>query len=243
MLIINADDWGSSREATDTMIACFEKGRITSASGMVFMEDSERAADLARAYNFDVGLHLNLTHQFAARNVSLQLRESHARIARFLTRNKYAQLLYNPVLRREFHYVYEAQVEEFVRIYGNKPSHFDGHRHMHLCTNMLVDPLIPAGERVRRSFSFWSGEKSIINRAYRSLVDSRLAGSYRLTDFFISLLQCLKYRRLARVTELARTFNVELMTHPVVPEEHAFLMSDDWENKLKNLRAVSYSAL
>ena len=243
MLIINADDWGSSREVTDIMVACFERGRITSVSGMVFMEDSERAADLARRYNFDVGLHVNFTQEFTARNVAMRLRESQGRIARFLTRNKYAQLLYNPALRREFRYVYDAQIQEFIKLYGARPSHFDGHRHMHLCTNMLVDGYIPTGERVRRSFSFWPGEKSLINRAYRTFVDFRLARSYQLTDFFFSLLQCLKSNRLARVTELARTSKVELMTHPVVSEEHAFLMSDEWENDLRNLQAVSYSVL
>jgi len=243
MLIINADDWGCSREATDIMVACFDKGRITSASGMVFMDDSERAADLAKRYDLDVGLHVNFTHEFTAKNVPVRLHESQDRIARFLTRNKYAQLLYNPALRREFRYVYQAQAEEFLKLYGTRPSHFDGHRHMHLCTNMLVDAFIPAGERVRRSFSFWPGEKSVINRAYRSLVDWRLARSYRLTDFFFSLLQCLNNNRLGRVTELARIGKVELMTHPMVSDEHAFLISDEWENALKNLRTVPYSSL
>jgi hypothetical protein len=106
-----------------------------------------------------------------------------------------------------------------------------------------VDALIPAGQRVRRSFSFWPGEKSVINRAYRSLVDRQLARRYRLTDFFFSLLQCLKTERLGRVTELARIANVELMTHPAVVDEYAFLMSDEWDNALKNLRTVPYSSL
>jgi chitin disaccharide deacetylase len=242
MLIINADDWGGSREGTDAMVACLNKGRITAASGMVFMEDSERAADLAKMYDFDVGLHVNLTHEFTAKSVKTQLRESQGRIARFLTRNKYAQLLYNPTLRREFRYVFEAQLEEFLKLYGDRPSHFDGHRHMHLCSNMLVDTLIPAGERVRRSFSFWPGEKSLINRAYRFLVDRRLASNYRLTDFFFSLLQCLKYGRLGRVTELARTGKVELMTHPMVAAEREFLLSEEWESTLQDLPAVSHAA-
>jgi len=32
---------------------------------MVFMEDSERAADLAKEYSMEVGLHLNFTQEFA----------------------------------------------------------------------------------------------------------------------------------------------------------------------------------
>jgi len=61
MLIINADDWGRSRTETDAALQCYEKGRITSASAMVFMEDSERAADIAKENQVDVGLHLNFS--------------------------------------------------------------------------------------------------------------------------------------------------------------------------------------
>jgi predicted glycoside hydrolase/deacetylase ChbG (UPF0249 family) len=46
MLIVNADDWGRNRDATDRSLECHRNGRITTVSAMVFMEDSERAADL-----------------------------------------------------------------------------------------------------------------------------------------------------------------------------------------------------
>ena len=243
MLVINADDWGASRVATDSAVACYQESRITSASAMVFMEDSERAADLAKSYQVDVGLHVNLTTRFTSENAPSRLSEKQNRVARFLNQSKYALLIYNPGLRREFQYVYRAQCDEFIRLYGTSPSHFDGHRHMHLCSNMLVNPVIPPGQRVRRSFTFWPGEKSIVNRAYRRLVDRRLACRYQLTDFFFSLLQCLKSERLARVTELARIANVELMTHPAIRDEYDFLVGREWEETLKNLQAVSYSAL
>jgi predicted glycoside hydrolase/deacetylase ChbG (UPF0249 family) len=243
MLVINADDWGFSRLATDTALTCHREGRITSVSAMVFMEDSERAADLARVNDVDAGLHVNLTTKISTKGVSVRLRESQERIVRFLAGSRYAQLIYNPGLRRDFHYVYQAQVDEFFRLFGAPPSHFDGHRHMHLCSNMLINPVIPAGQKVRRSFSFWPGEKSVLNRAYRSLVDRRLARRYRLTDFFFSLFQCLKNRQLSRVTELAGIASVELMTHPAVVEEYTFLMSEEWDRTLKPLQAVSYSAL
>jgi predicted glycoside hydrolase/deacetylase ChbG (UPF0249 family) len=226
MLIVNADDWGSSRSETDAALACFVKGRITSVTAMVFMVDSERAADLAKELGIDVGLHLNLDGEFTGDHCPADVREHHARIRRFLKRNKYACLLYNPCLRKTFRRVYQAQAQEFQRLYGRRPSHIDGHHHMHLCTNMLVDDVIPVGEKVRRNFSFWRGEKGIVNRTYRRLVDSRLAGRYRVTDFFFSLGLCLQWEKLGRVAELARAANVELMTHPDVADEYTYLMSD-----------------
>src|SRR5207237_6047878 len=117
---------------------------------------------------------------------------------RFLMRNKYSHLLYNPFLRREFSYSYEAQAGEFVRLFGRPPSHVDGHHHMHLCGNLLLSAVIPAGMKIRRNFSFWPGEKSWLNRTYRGLVDRWLARKYRLTDYFFDLSQSLQEQKLDR---------------------------------------------
>ncbi|HYT61608.1 MAG TPA: ChbG/HpnK family deacetylase [Haliangiales bacterium] len=240
MLIINADDWGGWKSATDAALACYEKNRITSVSAMVFMDDSERAAALARDLGMDVGLHVNLNQDFSASHCPTHLKQNHSRIKRFLKRNRYAQVLYNPFLRKEFRDVYEAQAEEFVRLYGKQPSHIDGHRHMHLCTNMLLDGVIPPGQKVRRSFSFWPGEKSSLNRAYRGFVDKRLVRRHRTTDYFFALSQCLQGKRLARVTELAKEAKVELMAHPEKVEEYAWLMSDDYLRVVRDLQTATY---
>ena len=61
MIIINADDWGRSERETDAALSTYKRGRITSASAMVFMRDSGRAADLAKDAGIDVGLHFNLS--------------------------------------------------------------------------------------------------------------------------------------------------------------------------------------
>src|SRR5438445_7602395 len=64
VLIINADDWGRECETTDRILDCICCGAVSSVSGMVFMEDSERAACIAREKGVDVGLHLNFTTPF-----------------------------------------------------------------------------------------------------------------------------------------------------------------------------------
>jgi predicted glycoside hydrolase/deacetylase ChbG (UPF0249 family) len=243
MLIINADDWGRSRAETDAALKCFLSGRLSSATAMVFMEDSERAASLAKSSGISVGLHLNLVQEFTDPSVPVDLRKDHNRICRFLKRGKYAFLLYNPFLRNQFRRVYHAQVEEFKRLYGKQPTHVDGHQHMHLCTNMLVDCVIPKGNRVRRSFSFARGEKGAANRAYRDLVDRRLAGRYRLTDFFYSIGQCTKPDRLQRVAEVSSKATVEVMTHPVVADEFAFLHSDPFSQFLQKVQLVSFATV
>jgi predicted glycoside hydrolase/deacetylase ChbG (UPF0249 family) len=241
MLIVNADDLGRSREETDAALSCHVLGRITSASAMVFMADSGRAADLARSTDLDIGLHLNLDESFTGQSVPSQLRRQHESIARFLNQGRYALLLYNPLLCKKFRDVYDAQETEFIRLYGKPPSHVDGHRHMHLCTNMLVDRIIPAGRRVRRSFTFHRGEKGFINRAYRGLVDRWLRQRYSLTDYFFSLQECLKANSLCRVAELSRTAKVELMAHPKNDFEWSYLISDDCNELLGSIQKGTYA--
>jgi predicted glycoside hydrolase/deacetylase ChbG (UPF0249 family) len=242
MLIVNADDFGRSEAETEVALACLKAGRITSATGMVFMKDSIRAAELAQEQKLDVGLHLNLTQRFTG-DVNPSLRASHDRVVRFLTSSRYARLLYHPGLRSQFEYVYQAQLDEFIRLYKRHPSHIDGHQHQHLCTNMLVDRIIPAREKVRRSFSFWPGEKGRLNRGYRALIDRSLSRRYRVTDFFFSLEQCLNGNRLNRVFDLSSRCVVELMTHPANPLEMNYLMSDSYGRALTRLQIGSYASL
>jgi len=241
MLIINADDWGRSPVETDTALRCHQEGRITSVSAMVFMEDSERAAELAKENELDVRLHVNLAEPFTGKNHPAELDHYHGRTVRYLTRNKYAQLLYNPLLRKEFAYSYRAQSEEFVRLFGRPPSHIDGHHHMHLCANMLLTNMIPAGMKMRRNFSFWPGEKSLLNRIYRGLVDRWLARKYRLPDYFFDLMQCIREKKFGRVAALTKTSNVELMTHPVDQVESDYLMSDEFRTVLQHLDVGGYA--
>jgi predicted glycoside hydrolase/deacetylase ChbG (UPF0249 family) len=229
MLLINADDFGRSTADTDAALTCWREGNITSVSAMVFMADSERAAKLARENGLKVGLHLNFTEQFTGPRVPAIVASCHNRIIDFLTRHKYSQLLYNPFLRDQFRCSYQAQMEQFEGLFGRAPSHIDGHHHMHLCANLLLSNLIPTGMRIRRNFSFLPGEKSWLNRTYRSIADRWLARKYRLTDYFFDLTETVRRGRLDRVINLAKTGDVELMTHPGVSTELECLRSAQFQ--------------
>jgi predicted glycoside hydrolase/deacetylase ChbG (UPF0249 family) len=243
MIIINADDWGASRDATDAAFECFKAGRLASVTAMVFMRDAERAAEIARDTALDVGLHINLDEPFADGRCLQEVVAAHARIGRFLRWHKYAQVLYNPWLRSDFRRVYEAQVTEFQRLYGRAPSHFDGHHHLHLCSNMMMDNVIPRGQIVRRSFSFSPGQKSWVNRCYRHYVDFQLGQRFRLTDYFFALSRYLEPRQFETIAALARMGTVELMTHPERRAEFDWLMSDNYLKSTLGLQVGSFTAL
>jgi predicted glycoside hydrolase/deacetylase ChbG (UPF0249 family) len=235
-LIVNADDLGRDIETTDRILECVTIGTVSSTSAMVFMKDSERAADLARERDVDCGLHLNFTMRFSAPNCSLLLREYQERVIRYLRRNRFAQAVYHPGLAESFKYVAAAQMEEFERIFGSKPRRLDGHHHMHLCANVLFGRLLPAATIVRRNFSFRQREKSWINRLYRGAIDRVLAKRHQLTDYFFSLPPLEPQSRIDEILSIARRSIVEVETHPVNPEEYRFLTGGEILRRTRDLQ-------
>jgi len=202
---------------------------------MVFMEDSERGAALAHDHRVDVGLHLNFTTPFSMSGCPERLLDHQERISRFLLRSNLARVFYHPGLASSFEYVVAAQIDEYQKLHGEAPERIDGHHHMHLCANVLLRELMPAGTLVRRNFSFVSGEKSWVNRFYRESVDRLLKRRHRLVDYLFSLAPLEPPDRLRRIVSLARHAVVELETHPVNPDEYRYLTSDEMFSRLANL--------
>lgn len=222
-LIINADDWGRDRTTTDRTFDCVRCGAVSAVSAMVWMEDAERAAAIAREHDVDTGLHLNLTTPFLSKGCNVRIRESQERIARHLLRHRLSQILFHPGLTGAFDSVVKSQMDEYARLYGAPPSRIDGHHHMHLCANVLAQGLLPQGVVVRRNFSFTISEKGLWNRLYRRWVDSWLERRHRLTDYFFSLGPIEPANRLERIFSLAQKHVVEIESHPINQEEYHFL--------------------
>ena len=235
VLIINADDWGRDRNTTERILDCVHHGSVSSVSAMVFMEDSERAAVTAREHKIDAGLHLNFTTSFSAPGTTTPLIEHQQRLTRFLRRHRFAQVIFHPGLTRSFDYVVKAQLDEFDRLYGAGPDRIDGHHHMHLCTNVVIQGLMPSGTVVRRNFSFQPGEKGLVNRLYRRLVDGMLHRRHELVDFMFTLPPLEPADRLQRIFSLARQFAVEVEAHPVNPEEYQFLIGGEIFRRIGDL--------
>jgi chitin disaccharide deacetylase len=227
VLVINADDWGRDRNTTEKILICAKLQRVSAVSAMVFMEDSERSAAVAREHGIDAGLHLNFTTPFSAAGTSARLIEHQQRLCRYLRSHRYAQAVFHPGLTRSFQYVVEVQSEEFTRLYGAPPQRIDGHHHMHLCANVVVGRLLPYGIITRRNFTMRAGETSLFNRFYRRMVDRQLARRHLLTDFFFSLAPVAPPSRLRQIFSLARHWTTELETHLINSDEYNFLKNDE----------------
>lgn len=227
MLIINADDWGRDRNTTERTLDCIRRGSISSVSAMVFMEDSERAAAVAREQGVDAGLHLNFTTPLSAPDIPARLIECQQEIARYLRRHRFAQVVFHPGLSGSFEYVAKAQLDEFTRLYEKEPHRIDGHHHMHLCANVVLGKLMPSGILVRRNFTFQAGEKGVLNRLYRRFVDRLLQSRHILLDCLFNLTPLEPRDHVKRIFSLAQQLAVEVEVHPVNPEEYKFLMDGE----------------
>jgi hypothetical protein len=114
---------------------------------------------------------------------------------------------------------------------------------MHLCTNVLLQGLIPKNEKVRRNFSFWLGEKNIFNIAYRRLIDKWLSARYLVTDYFFDISRLFETNRMFYIFELAKNSTVEIQTHPVNRNEYAILISHEYLSILNTLEKGTYASI
>ena len=233
-VIVNADDWGRDVPTTDRTLDCALSGVISSVGAMLFMEDSERAADLARQHGIDAGLHLNFTMLFTSPRCPSRLLEHQEKLSRFLKSHRLAPIIYHPGLAASFDYVVKAHQEEYERLYGAPASRMDGHHHMHLCMNMMLQKLIPSGVIVRRNFTFGPGEKGYFNRLYRGWQDRQLARRYQIADYFFDLIP-LQPSRLQQIFELAIRFNVEIETHAIDDKQYRFLLDREFSRCAGNV--------
>lgn len=243
MLVVTADDYGKTKHTTDCIFDSFSKERITSASAMVFMEDSQRAASLASGTSLEVGLHLNMTMPYSFSDVPQKLRGHQDKIRSFLGKHKLCQVIFNPFLMDAFEYIFRSEYEEFVKLYGRSPDFYNGHHHMHLCANLLLGKYIPEFALIRRTFTFNASEKNRANLLYRNLLDYLISKRYRSTDSFFSIAPLNDHNRFQKILDRATYENVEIEVHPEIQEEYDFLQSEMYQQMISQVKKCGFRNL
>ena len=148
LLIVNADDWGASRHTTERIATSFAAGGVSSATAMVYMADSERAAGRALEIGLPTGLHLNLTQAFDGPSVPVRVRETQRHLAARLGKlHRRDRLLLDPRLVAPVRVCVSEQLDCFRSLYGRDPTHLDGHNHVHLDPVVLC--VLPRRLRLR----------------------------------------------------------------------------------------------
>ncbi len=243
MLIINADDWGMSQLVTDNILNCYINSRITSTTAMMFMNDTERSAELALLYNIPVGLHLNLTDIFTGNVKDSRLVMSHKKICKYYRGNKYSEVIYNPKIIEDLKYSFKLQYEEFIRFYKKPPTHIDGHHHLHLSANIFISNTITKGIKVRRGFSLDDKRVKFMNRIYHCIVNLLFLRKYVCTDYFYGVTCNIDEMFLREIIEKSKRFDVEIMVHPGVPDDYIYLNGEHYYTLIIGSVTGSYNDL
>ncbi|MDG5814874.1 ChbG/HpnK family deacetylase [Chitinispirillales bacterium ANBcel5] len=239
MLYINADDWGASETTTNLIQECIDRNVVDSISAMVFMNDSERAADKVLSSGLAAALHINFTTPFNGYSGAGRLIESQQKIVNYLRSSKIAPYIYNPLLKNEFEYVFNAQCEEYFKLYQCVPGRIDGHNHMHLCANMLISDLLPHNIWVRRNNSFFKGEKNKLNKGYRFMIDKLLQKRYLCSDYFFHIQQISnktghnRLEKLQNIISLSKEYTVELLAHPHQKNDWDYLNCSEFKEAIQ----------
>lgn len=246
LLIVNADDFGWNRPTTDATLEAFGAGRITSATALMFMEDSERAAGLALEAGLPVGLHVNLTDPFTAGDVPAAIRDRQMSAIRHYgapaTVFRSRRWSYDPRLAELTAAAIADQLERFRETFGQEPTHFDGHNHVHVCPNVAL--ALPGDAKVRTALGIAPGGG---RKAKLLALRQRLTlGERKTTRYFLNITG-LHPEFVAGGPEsllgLAERSSVEVMAHPGFGHEHSLLMAADWETWIGGLPRGSYSEL
>ena len=219
-LVVNADDFGYTRDVNDGIIAAHQRGILTATTLMANGAAFDHAVELASVNpELDVGCHLVLV---GGRSLLRSGQALPVDVPEFLRRLAFRQISPYDELR--------AQVERIVSS-GIRPTHLDTHKHTHLMFPVL-DAVARLSEEfgirwVRRPFDFpLSGgkptpaAKRMVSQGLgilRSQFHKRLAArGCRTTDYFAGF-QLTGYLRVEELVALVRVLPeglTEFMCHP-----------------------------
>ena len=126
-LIINADDFGYSKENNEAIKKGFEAGLITSTSIMSNMDDFEDAINLLpQISNIDLGIHLNIIEGKSLTNPSMLCNKEG------FFNNSYGEILIKSAQNEFLNQIekeFKAQIEKTLQ--HHQITHIDSHVHTH----------------------------------------------------------------------------------------------------------------
>lgn len=128
-LIMNADDFGMTQGNTIGILLAHAKGVLTSTTCMMNMPYAKFALEEAKKYpELGVGIHLVLTVGRPLIDGAKSYTDENGNFIRpkdYPDRQPHAD-------PDELYKEWKAQMEEFIKVAGHKPTHIDSHHHVHL---------------------------------------------------------------------------------------------------------------
>jgi hopanoid biosynthesis associated protein HpnK len=150
-LIVNADDLGLSENVDLGIVRAHTGGIVTSATLLACGGSAEHAASLAHANpGLGVGVHLCLTREYPVSDpASIKSITSSGRFFGGPGRLM-ARLIFGAADKREIYAEFTAQVKRAISL-GIKPTHLDGHQHIHIMPGIFHITV-----SVAKEFGIWA---------------------------------------------------------------------------------------
>jgi len=212
-LIINADDFGISREVNYAIMAEMDSNLCTDTTLLVNFDDSVHAAELAISKNRtgDVGIHLNLT-EGTPLTQKIRVEGRFCNDQGQFHNKKHKRIIH--LTKSEQKAVYEELTSQIhlCRNLGIPISHADSHNHIHeepglmfLLIDILKKEKIPF-LRLTNNIGKTSFKNMFYRNSYNAILGfNKLAG----TDYFGSTSNLNKYPKIISENSI-----IELMIHP-----------------------------
>ena len=220
--IVNADDFGISKEVNEAIRESFEKRIITNTTLMVNMPYATEAVMLAKEKGFSerIGLHLNLTagtpltskirscRLFCNSNGNFNAKFHLSTSSRIHISKAESEAVYEEI---------EAQMRRYLT-FGLPERHLDSHHHVHTDRSILKQaiPLIKKYDfrSVRISRNMYE-KTSKFNAEYKKIYNNKLKKlPIETTDYFGSFQDFKNY-----CDKIEENRLVEIMLHPMFSEE------------------------
>jgi predicted glycoside hydrolase/deacetylase ChbG (UPF0249 family) len=150
-IVVNADDLGIDMRRDAGIFELLDAGAVTQASLLVRGRNARAAASRAREKGHELGLHLDLTETDPCApkdEIATLLDRDGKKLGKHGLREAAARVDLAHVAREA-----EAQIEAFETLMGKKPTHVDGHQHVHVVPRFvetLADVFHRAGIRTTR---------------------------------------------------------------------------------------------
>lgn len=127
-LIINSDDFGMTEGNTLGTLFCHTDGSLTSTTTMMNMPFAAFALEEAKKHpDLGIGIHFVLTAGQPLLKDLKSLVDENGNFYKWSTYSSGSHV----VDQEELYQEWKAQMELFIKLYGQKPTHIDSHHHVH----------------------------------------------------------------------------------------------------------------
>ena len=250
-LIVNADDFGISRENTDATVALMERGRITSATILANGAAFDAAVAASRSFpGCSFGVHLNLTE-------GPPLTNSPELTPLLDEEGKFTPSVFDTRIGRQLRVGVERewirQVER-VKSAGVKVSHLDSHQHVHTIPGLfLAFKAVQKRTGIRKARITKTLYDGISPPPSSALMMKKRIWTFALRNYFRTITtdgfsDFASFYRLAQDGFLGLR-SLEVMVHPGADNELGFqdeieILDTPWEERLAfPVRLLSYHDL